>query len=228
MTNTIDLVYQTFNISVPETAYDDNKNTPIFLKTNVGGYMASKASDPLATDATRRALLESLVIIVLGSRDSPGEMVLDIDLNTYLEYINSIRKLKTPHAFDSMGAAGANASPENNVFGNAGGSSANFIDFSLRKSTGNPSGTVDKATQEQVYLMNPMNFIGDGVSTTTLNWYIRHGVLDRDTSFPVPVNLYTKLMNNGYNVDFSLPWNRNHSGDYNLDELFLWIKSVVK
>ena len=28
-------------------------------------------------------------------------------------------------------------------------------------------------------------------------------------------------------VDFKLPWNRPHSGDYALDELFRWIKQVV-
>ncbi len=35
--------------------------------------------------------------------------------------------------------------------------------------------------------------------------------------------LATKLINNGYDVDFALPWERPHSGDYDLDELFNWI-----
>jgi hypothetical protein len=76
--------------------------------------------------------------------------------------------------------------------------------------------------------MNPMNFIGDGVSLTARHWYIRHGALDRDTSFLVPINLYTKLLNNGCNVNFFLPWNRNHSGDYDLDELFAWIRNAMQ
>lgn len=161
-----------------------------------------------------------------GFRDSPGEIVTDINLNTYLIYINNIRKLKTPPAFDAMEVAGAKDSPENKVFGNAEGRSVNFTDYSLRKSTGNANAVIDKNIQEIVDIMNPINFIGDGVSTTCQNWYIRHGALDRDTSFPVPVNLYTKLINNGYSADFFLPWNRNHSGDYNLDELFTWIKAI--
>lgn len=75
--------------------------------------------------------------------------------------------------------------------------------------------------------MNPMNFIQDSNSTHARYWYIRHGARDRDTSFPVPVNLATKLMNAGYEVDFALPWNRPHTGDYNLDDLFDWIKQIL-
>jgi hypothetical protein len=51
---------------------------------------------------------------------------------------------------------------------------------------------------------------------------------DRDTSFLVPINLAIKLQNAGYDVNFALSWNRPHSGDYNLDDLFSWIKSVIK
>lgn len=54
-------------------------------------------------------------------------------------------------------------------------------------------------------MMNPMNFIGDGVDKTAQNWDIRHGAIDRDTGFPVPLNLYTRLINNGCNVDLALP-----------------------
>ncbi|MDE6231705.1 MAG: hypothetical protein K2M37_08825 [Muribaculaceae bacterium] len=41
-------------------------------------------------------------------------------------------------------------------------------------------------------------------------------------------NLATKLKNAGDDVDFSLPWNRPHSGDYNLDDLLSWIKNAMK
>ena len=75
--------------------------------------------------------------------------------------------------------------------------------------------------------MNPMNYIGDSKATVARYWYIRHGALDCDTSFPIPVNLATKLINHGKQVDFALPWNRNHSGDYNLDDLFRWIHSIL-
>ena len=82
--------------------------------------------------------------------------------------------------------------------------------------------------RENVRLMNPMNFIGDGATDVAPHWYIRHGARDRDTSFPVPINLALKLQNAGKDVNFLLAWNRPHSGDYALDELFEWINGIVK
>jgi len=81
---------------------------------------------------------------------------------------------------------------------------------------------------KNVRLLNPMSFIGDRKTTVAPHWYIRHGARDRDTAFPVPVNFATKLQNAGKNVNFLLAWNRPHSGDYALDELFEWIADIVK
>ena len=44
----------------------------------------------------------------------------------------------------------------------------------------------------------------------------------------VPVAFATKFQNAGKDVDFLLAWNRPHSGDYALDELFAWIASITK
>ncbi len=163
-----------------------------------------------------------------GFRGSPGEFVLDIDLNTYLNYLVGKTPLKAPPAFDKMGVLGPDATPENQLFGDATGKPANYTDFSLRKATRNTTATVNNALKDRVYMLNPMNFIGDAKATTTRHWFIRHGAADRDTGFQIPINLYTKLVNNGCDVNFALPWNRPHSGDYNLDDVFAWINSVVK
>ena len=72
-----------------------------------------------------------------------------------------------------------------------------------------------------------LGYIGAKGSTTTKHWRIRHGAADRDTSIAIPIILTTKLRNAGYTVDFALPWGVPHSGDYDLDELFAWIKSVT-
>ena len=87
---------------------------------------------------------------------------------------------------------------------------------------------LDDAIRRNVRLMNPMSFIGDGKTTIAPHWYIRHGARDRDTAFPVPLNFATKLQNAGKDVNFLLAWNRPHSGDYALDELFAWIAYIVK
>lgn len=155
------------------------------------------------------------------------DFVADIDLDVYLAYVASVTPLKTPPAFDAWGVLGSPASPENKVFGNEQGEPANFTDFSLRQHSQDGDAAIDPALQQRIYLMNPMNFIGASDSTLAGHWFIRHGARDRDTSFLVPINLATKLQNTGADVDFALPWNRPHSGDYNLDELFEWIKRTA-
>lgn len=156
-----------------------------------------------------------------------SDFVSGLDLDKYLTYVATTTPLKTPPAFDQMGVLIPTPSPENKVFGNTYGDAANFTNFSLQHRLDNTSATLDAEMVERVALMNPMNFIGNDKASVAPNWYIRHGAKDRDTSFLVPVNLATKLMNADKNVDFALPWNRPHSGDYNLDDLFNWIKTTL-
>ena len=135
---------------------------------------------------------------------------------------------QTPVAFDQYGVIIDTPSPENKVFGDSEGNPANFTDFSLRHRLHDSNARLGKEMGHRVAIMNPMDFIGTDKSTVAQNWYIRHGAKDRDTSFLVPINLATKLQNSGRNVDFFIPWNRPHSGDYNLDDLFRWIKTTLK
>lgn len=157
-----------------------------------------------------------------------SDFVTNLDLDEYLSYVATVTPLKTPPAFDQMGVLISTPSPENKVFGNENGEAANFTDFSLRHRLHNDKAKLSDEMIKRIAIMNPMNYIGSGKSTVAQNWYIRHGAKDRDTSFLVPINLATKLQNSGQNVDFFLPWNRPHSGDYNLDDLFRWINSVLK
>ncbi|MDY6300844.1 MAG: alpha/beta hydrolase [Bacteroidales bacterium] len=157
-----------------------------------------------------------------GGSKRVGEYIIDLDMDKYLNYVVSTQPLKTAPAFDTQGVVGQYASGENEEFGDSKGSSVNFTEYSASK-----TGTV--VTPEiaaNVALLNPMNFIGDGVTDVAPHWYIRHGARDRDTAFPVPINLALKLQNAGKDVNFLLAWNRPHSGDYALDELFEWIKSL--
>ncbi len=169
----------------------------------------------------------------MGGRGPMGmkeqaNVVQDLDMDKYLSYVVSTIMLKTPPSFDSQDILGARASNENQVFGDAAGNSAHFTDYGLQKATGDASATIDEGMKQRVYMYNPLNFIRDDKATTAPNWFIRHGARDRDTSFNVSVTLATMLMNSGYNVDFFLPWNRPHSGDYNLNDLFEWIRSLQK
>lgn len=155
------------------------------------------------------------------------DYVTGIDLDKYLSYVASVTALKTPPAFDQYGVLIDTPTPENNVFGNPEGVPANFTDFSLRHRLHDSSAELGKDMVRRVYIMNPMNFISENAASVAPHWFIRHGAKDRDTSFLVPVNLATRLKNSGFDVNFFLPWNRPHSGDYNLDDLFGWIDSIV-
>lgn len=166
------------------------------------------------------------IMIPMGNKE--GEFVTDIDMKRYLNYVVTTQMLKTAPAFDSKNVVpGQAASGENGEFGNTKGSSVNFTAFSITKATNGKITEVNSDIKANVHLLNPMDFIGKSEVNTAPHWYIRHGARDRDTSLPIPINLATKLMNNGYDVDFCLPWNRPHSGDYNLDDLFLWIKGII-
>ena len=155
------------------------------------------------------------------------DYVTDIDLDKYLSYVASVTPLKTPPAFDQYGVLIDTPTAENNVFGNSEGIPANFTDFSLRHRLHDNNATLDKDMVQRVFIMNPMNFISENATSVAPHWFIRHGAKDRDTSFLVPINLATKLKNSGFDVNFFLPWNRPHSGDYNLDDLFSWIDSIA-
>ena len=152
-----------------------------------------------------------------------GEYIIDLDMPTYLNYVVSTQPLKGVPSFDSKGVLGSRASGENEEFGDAAGKAVNFTEYSASL-TGE---SLTEEIQRNVFLMNPMNFVGNPKATNAPHWYVRHGSRDRDTSFPVPVAFATKLENAGLDVDFLLAWNRPHSGDYALDEVFDWIRQIT-
>ena len=159
-----------------------------------------------------------------GGKRQVGEYITDLDMQKYLNYVVSTQALKGVPAFDSKIEDVNNASGENEVFGDATGSSVNFTDYTAQRN----NATLTDAIRQNVRLMNPMSFIGNGKTTVAPHWYIRHGARDRDTAFPIPVNFATMLQNAGKDVNFLLAWNRPHSGDYALDELFQWIAEITK
>ena len=74
VTNIEDSAYQFLNVYVPEGA---TQQTSIFLRTYVGGYMASAAGQPQAGDASGRALKEGYVLVIPGSRGRNSTVIAD-------------------------------------------------------------------------------------------------------------------------------------------------------
>lgn len=140
-----------------------------------------------------------------------------IDFDAYVKYI---QRQKSPPAFDALDLS----SPENMLFGTTTINNQHFTDFGLAHTT------VDgkKSDNLIVKMMNPMNYIGQANTATAKHWRIRHGTKDKDTGLAISVLLAILLENKGFEVDFELPWEITHSGDYDLDELFQWMESITK
>jgi hypothetical protein len=148
-------------------------------------------------------------------------VVTDIDWDEYLLYM---RRMKPAPAFDSIWPM---PSWENSVFGTATISDQHFTQYSFDAAYRFSGGWIAPlADWGMVKMMNPMYYIGASGTTSSHYWRIRHGALDADTSFPIPVILATKLMNTGHDVDFAIPWGQGHGGNYDLPELFDWIQAI--
>lgn len=159
-----------------------------------------------------------------GGQKQVGEYITGLDMEKYLNYVANKTPLKSAPAFDALGVAGNDASGENDEFGDENNKPANFTPYSATK-----NGTVvAESAKANELLLNPMQQIGSGVTTTAPHWYICHGSIDRDTAFPIALNLALKLQNAGKDVNYLLAWNRPHSGDYALSELFDWLDSITK
>lgn len=142
--------------------------------------------------------------------------VTDLDFNQYLKYLG--RGKVTP-AFDATDLSAG----ENQLFGNATVDKQHFTAFGQAHNTVAGATLADHLT---IKMMNPMNYIGAPQVMTAKYWRIRQGTKDSDTSLAIPTILATTLQNQGYSVDFALPWNRPHSGDYDLDALFSWMDQI--
>lgn len=135
-------------------------------------------------------------------------------------YANDVTRLKGVPAFDDLGLE----SGENEEFGTAKIKSRHFTDIGEKFSTVHVKGQADSHV---IAMMNPLHYIGKKGTTTARYWRIRHGSTDRDTTLAVPAILALKLKQDGCHVDFAVPWNQGHGGDYDIDELFAWIDGIA-
>lgn len=134
-------------------------------------------------------------------------------------YAKAIGRMKTPPAFDGLNLENG----ENTLFGTATTDARHFTAYGIEHSKV-PSSLAEPQT---VKMMNAMNYIASPETHTAQFWRIRAGTADKDTSHAISAILATKLANSGYDVDYWLPWNVPHSGDYDLPDLFNWMDSVV-
>ena len=152
--------------------------------------------------------------------DKNTGLVKDIDWDAYNSFTS---RSKEPGAFDSR----ANDSGENSLFGTSTSNTNHFtITAALHDTTPNNDVYVENA--KIVTMMNPMNYLGSPAATNARFYRIRYGTADSNTSVAIPLIVGTRAQNLGYNVDMATPFDVDHSGDYDLDELFNWMDNIVK
>ena len=152
--------------------------------------------------------------------DKNTGMVKDIDWDAYNSFTS---RSKEPGAFDSR----ANDSGENSLFGTSTSDTNHFtITAALHDTTPNNDVYVENA--KIVTMMNPMNYLGSPSATNAKYYRIRYGTADSNTSVAIPLIVGTRAQNLGYSVDMATPFGVDHAGDYDLQDLFNWMDSIVK
>ena len=152
--------------------------------------------------------------------DKNTGLVKDIDWDAYNSFTS---RSKVPGAFDSR----SNDSGENSLFGTSTSDTNHFtITAALHDTTPNNDVYVENA--KIVTMMNPMNYLGSPSATNAKYYRIRYGTADSNTSVAIPLIVGTRAQNLGYSVDMATPFGVDHSGDYDLQDLFNWMDSIVK
>jgi hypothetical protein len=173
-----------------------------------------------------------------------GGTVTDLDIDAYLRFVAQISALKNVPAFDRTANTGNEGTDgENSLFGVAGVPYANFSAFGWNHNevAGDGSGADDTgmdwatwtagegaALATQVRLINPMAYLGTDAKAAP-HWYIRHGMIDRDTASAVELSLAAAARGDAdvKDVNFALHWMTAHDGNYDVQTAYGWLADVL-
>lgn len=175
-----------------------------------------------------------------------GAQVTNIDFTKFAAFQASLSSLKSVPAFDQCGVTGNTLiSGESSLYGEAAHNYSNFTEWAWNNNaiSGDASGIddttysfstylarSDNSLAKQIKMANPIPYLkANSGSTVAPNWYIRHGMIDRDGATAMQVLLYYAVKNNSSveDVNFKLPYLTGHGGDYDVQEAFTWIAEKV-
>lgn len=142
----------------------------------------------------------------------PGGTAADMD---FPAYVRDITRMKEAPAFDALTADNF----ENDLF--------DGCHFTAYSSSHDKAGR-PLAETGLIRMLNPLYYLSDPHAHTARFWRIRHGERDRDTSLAVSAILALRLQEQGCQVDYQVPWDTPHDGDYDLEELFRWIDGLCR
>lgn len=195
-----------------------------------------------ANFVTSRATLPNDWLTLSGT--GTNATVTSIDYAKFVKYVASNQALKTVVAFDAVGVTGnPNLSGETNLFGSSAFQYSNFTEWSWANNTikGDGSGLDDtglgwsqyfaspgSTLATQLKLINPLAYLNTAADSAPY-WYVRHGMVDRDTAFAMQTLLYYAIKNDPSvkDVSFKLPYLVGHSGNYDVQEAFAWIQAKL-
>lgn len=196
---------------------------------------------PPGTPATTKTIVNDWLTL---SGSGTSAKVANIDFTKFLKFVATRQALKTVVAFDAVGVTGnSNISGESTLFGSDYYQYANFTAWSWANNSvkGDGTGVDDTSLSWSAYLassgnnlatqlklINPLAYLNTKADTAPY-WYVRHGMVDRDTGFAMQTLLYTGIKNDSSvkEVDFKYPYLTGHSGDYDVQEAFAWIKAKL-
>lgn len=193
---------------------------------------------------------------VLGGRGGPARLpndwlrvengrVAQIDYTKFLAFVASATALKRVPAFDATASTGAQGvSGENTLFGSANVEYANFTEYAWNHNEvkGDGSGPDDtgmtwseylagpgRELARQIRLTNPLSYLNSAADTAPY-WYVRHGLIDRDTSFAIEVALSRAVRSDASvrDVNFRLAWLQGHAGNYDVQEAYGWLANALR
>lgn len=133
-------------------------------------------------------------------------------------------RFKSLPAFDKYDVSEA----ENGLFGDAQHDGRHMTDFTLRKTTGDPTATVSAEVQKLVDMMNPLYYVVPEVKADCArHWWIRHGTTESGISRAAMANFSTALVNYGYDVNSKLYWEAMHCVDKDPEGFIDWIREIT-
>ncbi|EPF6143120.1 subtype B tannase [Acinetobacter baumannii] len=238
---------QTLNLKLPNGQQLTAENMPDQIKEQIKSEIERQLAKGTPVPNFGENFVSSKATLVNDWLKHDGSKVTEIDYQKFLNYVAANQALKTVAAFDAVGVNGNTAiSGETNLFGDSQNEYNNFTQWSWdhNSKTADGSGQDDTGLswenylnsnsstanllKDQLKMVNPIAYLNTTTDTAPY-WYIRHGMLDRDTSFAMQMILYYAVTNDPKvkDTNFKLPYLTGHAGNYDVQEAFKWINEKL-
>lgn len=184
-----------------------------------------------------------------GNRVNNGWLVFNedgsytYDLDKHLYYISKYTPLKPAPSFSNKGLFSTRMN-EDTLFGTEEEAYCPFNEYSwnhdkAKNGVGQDETGMDwdefmktekgKSLALQIKMTSAIDYLLEGKADIAPYWYVRHGMDDRDTSFAIEAVLFYAIRTNGKiaDSDTGFAWLKPHSGDYDVQEAYSWLKKVL-